>query len=534
MIRLPQQETRTLLAIHGWSGVLLGMLLYAVIVTGVASVFADEIADWSSPLPQRPAERFPANTGALLKGVAETVPAEFQEGMFAYPRAGGRLYAFFHRDEKDADGKPIIRGVQVDIDPVSGQTIHRVEGTGDEVEDRDYVNSLAHFFVEMHVRLHVPDPWGLLLTGVLGLAMMVAAVTGFVIHRHLIKELFTLRRHKEKLLSMRDVHVVAGTWNLPFAFILAFTGSFYSFSGSIGIPVMAMIAFGGDQDKAIEAVVGNPPASDATPAAVGDIDAMLADAQRRAGAEVSFISMEHWGRADAHMTVFMQPAEGHLLGTSYTYNGTTGAWLSEKPTLGKVPSAGGTLSALMAPLHFGSFAGVLSKGVWFALGFAGAYVTFTGMLLWTQRRIDQRLWRGFGRAVAWVGYGLPLSLIAVGYAYFPLRSGDGDINGAMMNLFLALAAVIGVLAIALQPALLSRVLLGSTGLALLGLPLLRWWSGGPSWMQALATGYDGVISIDLALLLSGSLCLWALRRKPAASTSPRDLRSTGRAEATQA
>lgn len=525
MVRLPQQETKVMLAVHGWSGVFLGMLLYAVIVTGVASVFAEEIADWSSPLEQVPAERFPANTGALLKDVARTVPAEFQEGVFAFPRAGGRLYAFFHRDEKDAGGKPIIRGVQVDIDPTSGQVIHRVEGTGDDVDDKDYANALSNFFIEMHVRLHVPDPWGLLLTGVLGLAMMVAAVTGFVIHRHLIKELFTLRRHKEKLLSMRDAHVVAGTWNLPFAFILAFTGSFYSFSGSIGIPVMAMIAFGGDQDKAIEAVVGNPPASDPTPAAVGDIDAMLLDARRRAGAEISFISMEHWGRADAHMSVFMQPAEGKLLGTSYTYNGVSGAWLSEKPTLGKVPSAGGSLWALMAPLHFGNFAGVLSKGVWFALGFAGAYVTFTGMLLWTQRRIDQRLWRGFGRAVAWVGYGLPLSLIAVGYAYFPMRSGDGDINGAMMKLFLALAAMIGVLAIVLSPALLRRVLIAATGLSLAGLPLLRWWSGGPSWMQALASGHGGVISIDIAVLLCGALCLLALRRQPLPRRAVRGLSS---------
>jgi uncharacterized iron-regulated membrane protein len=515
MVRLPQQETKTLLAIHGWSGVLLGMLLYAVIVTGVASVFGGEIADWSSPLVQRPQHKFPADTDALLKDVANTVPAEFQQDLIVFPRAGGRLYAFFHRDEKDAAGKPINRGVQVDIDPSTRQVIQRVEGTGDDVEEQDHADALSNFFIEMHVRLHLPDPWGLLLTGVLGLAMMVAAVTGFVIHRHLIKELFTLRRHKEKLLSMRDVHVVAGTWNLPFAFILAFTGSFYSFSGSIGIPVMAMIAFGGDQDKAIEAVVGNPPASDPTPHAVANIDAMLADAGRRSNAEVSFLSMEHWGRADAHMSVFMEPAEGKLLGTSYTYNGATGAWLSEKPTLGKVPSAGGTLSALMAPLHFGNFAGVFSKGVWFALGFAGAYVTFTGMLLWTQRRIDQRTWRGFGRAVAWVGYGLPLSLIAVSYVYFPLRDSERDVSGAMMNLFLGVAAISGVLAIVLTPALLRRVLIAASGLLLLGLPLLRWFCDGPSWTQALASGHSVVLSIDVAALLAGALCLVALRRKPA-------------------
>ena len=46
-----------------------------------------------------------------------------------------------------------------------------------------------------------------------------------------------------------------------------------------------------------------------------------------------------------------------------------------------VPSTGGVLFDLMAPLHFGNFAGVFSKAVWFALGFAGAYVTLTGLSL---------------------------------------------------------------------------------------------------------------------------------------------------------
>ena len=517
MVRLPQQETRTLLAIHGWSAVFLGMLLYAVIVTGVASVFADEIGDWASPLAEAPAERFPAGSGAALKQLAETVDPQFYESAFYYPRAGGRLYAFFHRDEKDADGKPFERGVHADIDPASGRVIARHEGTDEEIEKLDAPNALSSFFIDMHVRLHVPNPWGLLLTGVLGLAMMVAAVTGFVIHRHLIKELFTLRRHKEKLLSMRDLHVVAGSWNLPFAFILAFTGSFYSFATSFGVPVMAMVAFGGDQEKAIETFVGNPPPGDTTPAQMTDIDALFTDARRRANADISFLSVEHWGRRDAHMTLYMQPREGALTGAIYTYGGASGEFLGDKPVLGRVPSAGATLDALMAPLHFGNFAGVFSKAVWFALGFAGAYVSFTGMMLWTQRRIEQPLWRRFGRAVAWVGYGLPLSLIAVSYAYFPLRAaGSSEVGGVMMNLFLGVAALCAVLAITLNPQRLRRVLLAATGVSLAGLPLLRWWSGGLSWPQALGGGHVAVVSIDIAVLLAAALGLAALRRKPAA------------------
>ena len=41
-------RTKRLTAIHGWSAVLLGLLLYAVVLTGTAAVFAHEIGAWSA------------------------------------------------------------------------------------------------------------------------------------------------------------------------------------------------------------------------------------------------------------------------------------------------------------------------------------------------------------------------------------------------------------------------------------------------------------------------------------------------------
>ena len=63
MIRLSQDRSKSMLAIHGWSGVLFGLLLYAVIVTGMISVFADEIGEWSNPRPHHQVKAFP--TGSI-------------------------------------------------------------------------------------------------------------------------------------------------------------------------------------------------------------------------------------------------------------------------------------------------------------------------------------------------------------------------------------------------------------------------------------------------------------------------------------
>ena len=514
MIRLSQERTKTLLAIHGWSAVFLGLLLYAVIVTGVASVFESEISDWSGPLEHGVENPFPAGTGAMLEGLARDIDPSYHEEMFVFPGAGDRLVAFFHRHEKGEDGKPMERGVRAEFDPRTMQLISRHEGTDEEVFHEDTASALSHFMVDMHVRLHVPDPWGLLLTGILGLAMMVAAVTGFVIHRHLIKELFTLRRQKDKLLTARDVHVVAGTWNLPFAFILAFTGSYFSFGSSFAIPAVAMVAFGGDQEKLIETVVGNPPKTDPTPAPMSDLDRVIADVRERSGSEPSFLSVQHWGRADALVTAFMELPQDRLTGPTYLYSGATGEFLQAKPSLGLVPSTGGLLFDLMAPLHFGNFAGVFSKAVWFALGFAGAYVTLTGLSLWTQRRRGQRGWDHLARAVVWVGFGLPLALTATAYVFFPLRAAGvgGAVHDAMMAAFLAVAALSGVLAWALRDTARTRALLiAATAVALLGLPLIRIACGGLGWGTALERGLPTIPALDLAFVAAGLLSAWALR-----------------------
>lgn len=515
MIKLSQDRNKQLLAIHGWSAVFLGLLLYAVILTGVASVFSEEIGDWSSPLSSEVKNPFPPGVDGMIRGLGDSVDPQYHEEMFFFPRAGDRLYAFFHKHELDEDGKPRERGVAAEFDPRTGEVIERREGTDEEIEAGDEANALAHFMVDLHVRLHLPNPWGLLLTGVLGLAMLVAAVTGFVVHRHLIRELFTLRRRGDKLLTARDTHVIAGTWNLPFAFILAFTGSYFSFGSAFGIPVMAMVAFGGDQDKMIETVIGNPPAVNEAPAVTANLDAMIADVRERsAGAELSFVQVSHWNRADALVTMFMDYRDGELFGPNYVYDGATGAFKYSKPGLGLQPSAGGALFELMAPLHFGNFAGVFSKAVWFALGFAGAYVTITGLLLWTTRRQEQPGWSKLARATHWMGYGLPLALTVAALAYFPARQLGAAVNSVMMSGFLATAAVAAILAArATQLETTKRLLLGATGIGLIVLPAVRLIFGGIGWGDAFGNGLHTVLAMDLALIAGGILCLRSVRRQ---------------------
>ncbi|GBH31606.1 PepSY-associated TM helix domain-containing protein [Sphingobium xenophagum] len=514
MIHLAKDKTKAMVAVHGWSGILLGLLLYAVVLTGTVAVFAEEIGAWSAGhLATRSAFQRPmADT---LRQLGNETPAKYREAVDLFETGDHDLGLFFHRHEMDG-GELISRG-KFYVVGQDGRVVHRQAGTNEDVYGARNDNALSAFLVDTHVRLHVPNPWGLLLTGILGLSMLVAAISGLLIHRHLFKDIFTLRRSGSPVLANRDAHSVAGTWSLPFAFVLAFTGSFFSFFGTIGVPVVAMAAFGGNVQALTEAVYGNPGKPDPRPAAIGNMDRINADAIARAGAIPTFVTIENFGRADAKVTTYHPPKAGAIAPMSLLYDGATAAFVQEKPLIGPKPSTGGTLAAIMSPLHFGNFAGLLSKAIWLGLGFAMCYVTYTGIRLWLVRR------EGGVRSFAWlertnivVGLGLPFAL-AVSAAAFLLAMPIGSATWWTPAGFLIGAAlVIAAGAIAPSAVRFSRWLRGATGMLLILLPPLRLLTGGPGWGIAIAANQPIIVTLDIAFLLAGGWLLWQLRGRASA------------------
>jgi PepSY-associated TM region len=213
--------------------------------------------------------------------------------------------------------------------------------------------------------------------------------------------------------------------------------------------------------------------------------------------------------------------------TTLTYAGATGAFIAEKPVLGTRPSIGGSLFALMGPLHFGNFAGWWSKAVWFALGAASSYVTFSGLALWVRRRQERPGWRALGRLNAWFGAGLPLALAASAAAFFlALPTGT--------TLFWTPAAFLIAAGLALIPTLIARaerivpLLSCATGVVLLALPILRIATGGPSWSTAFAAGQMAIPVLDILVSIAGVACLLPLRTLIRRETPEAEPRSPSR------
>ena len=330
-------------------------------------------------------------------------------------------------------------------------------------------------------------------------------------HRHLIRDLFLAERPGGRLASVRDRHVLASSWSLPFAFLLAFTGSFFSFAGTVGFPLVASVAFGGDEE-AMSATLFEPPVpEDPTPAPLASLDYILADSTARAGGPVTYVGISDYGRADARVFVWHDPSAGGMLYVTNVYEGPSRAFLGRQAPVGTRPSAGGLFYGLMYPLHFGHFAGILSKAIWGALGVAMCFVILSGFRLWVRRRADQATWRGFGRAVQITGYGLPIAMLASAYAFFPsLPAGDpfwwtpaGFVLGAAIAIAVGLRVP--------DPARLGTLYQRLLGAACLLLPVLRLATGGMDWAEALLAGQTDVLTVDLLLLIAGAALLWHAR-----------------------
>lgn len=522
MTAFKQSQVKRLTAVHGWSGLILGLLLYAVVITGTTIVFKQEIAVWSVG-GYTSAKSLAANIDAKVRPLVEGMSKGYHERVFLFSNDRGDLLVVPNASVFNPDhGHEESYGAMFRLDPVSGETLARHDGFIFE-DPRNFDGSaLEHFLYDLHERLHIPGTLGLIVVGSVGLLSMFAGLSGIVIHRHLIRDLFLPERWGERLVTFRDRHILAGTWSLPFAFLLGFTGAYLCFNGTVVSPLLTAAAFGGDDDLRRQVMFEPKVTPDPSPAKVADLDAIIADVTARAGVPPRFIIIDRWGRADARLRTFHEPATGDINSVRSVYDGVSGAFLEFRAPVGNAPSVGGTLRGLMGPLHFGDFAGATSKAVWVGLGSAMAFVVITGLRLWVRRREKEVAWRRFGRAVTVIGYGLPVAMLSCAYAYFlALGAGADAFYWTPVGFLTGLVPGVlpGLVLVGHEDQLrrFYRVLLGG---GVIGLPVLRMATGGLDWAAAASQGQGTVLSVDATLLILGAGLIWWARRRAVLEPAP--------------
>lgn len=367
--------------LHTWVGLWLVWVLFAIFFTGTLGVFDDAITRWmKGPTAVGESMEFTADQRSRALELAQdflgrTAPRGEVWSIGLPSEEDGALRVFWRETE---DGPSERRR----LDPATGAALP----TGGMRETEG-----GHHFVHMHFEFHAGDA-GIWLVGVAAMAMLVAMVSGIVVHKKIFADFFTFRPGKGQR-SWLDAHNALSVLTLPFQFMIAYTGLviFWSFYVPVGIEAR----YGGDEDGFFAALNEGPAARPLRDVAapVGALPALLSQAEARLGRAARFVVVNHPGDASASARVFgrVEAAEGEkrLLGGSsgrMLFDATTGEVLDVQMPETRRGGAVLATKQTMDALHFVQFGGYPMKWLYFICGMAGAAMIATGALLFTVKR----------------------------------------------------------------------------------------------------------------------------------------------------
>ncbi|HEY0917037.1 MAG TPA: PepSY-associated TM helix domain-containing protein [Solimonas sp.] len=528
--------------VHTWFGLVLGYVLMACFFFGSLSVFDREIDRWAIPETRYEPQPMPSFDKLLLPIFKAIEPRQesYDEAQKEVhgplpPRekmVAGEFGAYTtHRDPVlsmfssfDVPNKP--KNPNVDhVHVFGGVTIDPRDGTA--ISD-DKLKIGSRFFYPLHYSLHLH--WldlGYWIVGFAALIMLVALVTGVVMHRKIFREFFTFRPKKQTQRSVLDLHNLTGVVALPFHFFFAFTG-LVIFAG-IYLPVTGPMfkAQAEAHEKIEEERTGLPhdPAGVAAPLA--SVDAMVVEARRRwaerdMAGEVGFLGVTHYGDANGYVSVYRAGTDRvTLTGQGIHFRASTGEVILEDPQ----PSTVAGIDDWLTGLHLQHFRHWLLRWFYVLGGLAGCVCIATGFIFFVEKRKRQHARSGSAGvrvvdalAVAAVT-GMLVATVTMLVAN-RLLPPELPARGDWEERIFWLAWLLALLHAGWRSAPMARAQRSPAwreqclALAVLcvAAPLLNWITTGDHLFKTLSKGYWPVAGLDLVLLLSAGIAVLVARR----------------------
>ncbi len=390
--RVPPRFTAAVLSGHSALGLALGALVYLVCLTGALSVFVDELKLLEQPAPA-PA---PLAPGAVARATAQALRLA----------PGGAVYV-------SAPVTPRQR-LSASAYGAGGERAWIADAAGRLTPAR---TPWTDFVTALHMTLTAPAPWGALLVGASGAALLALIGSGVLAHPRIFRDAFRLRLSGSRRLREAELHNRLSVWGLPFHVAVTLTGALF---GLANLTVLATAALGHrDAARVLEPLTGPPVAVDSRPALPPDVEALVARARAvLPGSQLFYLGVERAGTRGARYTVEVT-APGRLPRGEQVYFDAGGREIGR----GRFATGSPGLQAYSAAaqLHFGFFGGLPVRIAYGALGLALTYVCATGVTIWLARRRDrgrqaprlERAWTAWTwGAPAALGLALGLSRLA--------------------------------------------------------------------------------------------------------------------------
>lgn len=516
-MKIRSEILRVYQSLHTWTGICAGILLFIGFFGGALTMFKHPLERWVSAPSAPLAALSPQQMDQVVHEVLELHPAAHKEFTL-------------HLRRSEAEPAPVTwsagkAGRELELDAMRWQAFLDTDG---ELAAQEIRPSLFGELVDLlHRTGGVPgtlgdEYLGVYLMGVAGVLYFLALVSGVILLLPtMVKDFFALRKGKNRKRFWLDVHNAIGIASLPFHIVISLTVIVFAFHDQF-YDGLQHVVYG---ERKMWVRPAGPPAP-------GDVSQMMPASElvRRVQEQAPGFEVTEMLFMDvASKRPLVRAGVAH---DSYVVRGADSGYVLLDPYSGKVlntsmlPTMSDGWSSIVAPffsLHFGSYGGNWMRWAYFVFGLAGAFLFYSGNLLWVEKRRKNQL-RGQGQAPAQPRRTVVLASATVGICLGSVAGVAGallaakwlhataaNLNATLMAsyyivflacvawAFLRGAARAGVELLAFCALLGAAIPL--TSLTALALPSLGMW----------AHGSPGVIAVDLTALVLALLLAWAAR-----------------------
>lgn len=491
---------QSIAGLHSWSGLILGWVLFAITLSGTATVFRSEISDW-----MRPEVVKAAPPDAAIEAAVRWLGTHHPKAAGWYLTAPDDRTLTTQAAFDDADAPEGYRNIA--LDPVSGSPDTARATLGGE------------FLYRFHFQLQLPYPWGRYLAVAAAMLMLIAIISGIIIHKRIFKDIFTFRAGKGKR-SWLDAHNVLGVLALPFHLMITVTGIITLLS--LVMPWGTTANYGEDLEAAFAEATPGLVSRDAAGSRVplAPIGPMLAAAQQRFGeGRVGRVSIANPGDANAIVTIARHDGDQLAYAAqTVSFDGPSGRIL--KHYVETRPAQ--RTSDVLYGLHMGRFAPEVSRWLYFLCGLALAATIATGLVLWIRSRPQAR---GAGPWIAArlnVGAvaGFPAAMLAFFYANRLLPVQMAGREEVEVSAFFWVWGAAIVFATLRSPARAWREAFAVLAVATAALPVVSFVATGRGLWSALIGGDWLFAGFDLTLFAFAALAAAIARRSGTGVAGP--------------
>lgn len=362
--------------LHTWTGLGLGWVLFFMFLTGTFGYVNSEVDRWMRPeLPLREA---PPPTTELLRLAEQRLRAR---------AAGAESWAISLPVERSSPGLSVRWRERTGADEGSIENTTETLDTRTGLLAADTVRETGggRALYRMHYELHyLPRDWAYYLVGLCTLFMLVAIVTGVVVHKKIFQDFFTFRPGKGQR-SWLDGHNVLSVAALPFHLMITWSGLIFFLFTYMPVALGTLYPEGPARERFDAEVFGREPqrASFMPAAPLVPLLPLLLEAEKQWGeGRVSRIEVESPGHADARVSI--ESLRSHVVGSNRAwllFDGVTG-----QPLDTPVQVAPEKLRRTLFNLHEGHFSGPILRLLYVLSALGGTAMIGTGLLLWSSKR----------------------------------------------------------------------------------------------------------------------------------------------------